>query len=167
MKDLTLCGHIVRVNDDGFVSLTDMWKASGETNKSRPKYFLENEQTKAFIKALSAKGGNPPLTVIKGGKAAGTWADKLIAYKYAGWIDPVFEVGTYEVLDKYFSGELIHMDSWHELHQFAVKDSISKYLGSFHGHGLAKRKYEKLRHAIEEQRLLNKYQHILPFRELL
>lgn len=30
MKNLVLCEQTVRVDDDGFVSLTDMWKASGE-----------------------------------------------------------------------------------------------------------------------------------------
>ncbi|WP_257294473.1 KilA-N domain-containing protein [Endozoicomonas sp. YOMI1] len=166
MKNLTLCGQIVRVNDDGFVSLTDMWKASGEANKTRPKYFLENEQTKAFVEALKCKGGIPPLTIIKGGKTAGTWADKLVAYKYAGWIDPDFEVGTYTVLDKYFSGELTSKDSWQALHDFVIDERCSRKMGAFHGKGLARRRSEKTELQQRHEKLLEEYQHILKLDDL-
>ena len=30
-----LCGHKVRINEDGLISLTDMWKASGEKQKNK------------------------------------------------------------------------------------------------------------------------------------
>lgn len=142
MKNLMLCEQTVRVDDDGFVSLTDMWKASGEVNKTRPKYFLKNDQTESFISALWAKGGISPLKKIKGGKNPGTWAHKLVAYKYAGWIDPVFEVGVYKVLDAYFSGELVNKDGWKALHDYVIDERFSKAMGSFHGKGLSKRRKE-------------------------
>ena len=144
MKDLKLNGHVVHVNDDGFVSLTDMWKASGGNNRNRPKYFLENDKTVAFIKALSAEGGNPPLVSSKGGNSrGGTWGHKLLAYKYASWIDPVFEVGAYTVLDQYFSGDLVRKDLvWQDLHEFVLDERHSKELGRFHGKGLCQRKQE-------------------------
>ncbi|WP_263079246.1 KilA-N domain-containing protein [Endozoicomonas sp. Mp262] len=40
---------------------------------------------------------------VRGGNNAGTWADKLLAYDYAGWIDPEFKVGVYTILDKFFA----------------------------------------------------------------
>ena len=142
MKNLMLCDQTVRVDDDGFVSLTDMWKASGEANRSRPKYFLKNEQTESFLLALHTKGGIPPLKKIRGGKTPGTWAHKLVAYKYAGWIDPEFEVGVYKVLDAYFSGEMIHKDGWKALHDYVIDERFSKAMGSYHGKGLSNRRRE-------------------------
>ena len=48
MKDFTLCGHTVHINDDGFVSLTDMWQASGGKNQHRPNLFLRNDKVWIF-----------------------------------------------------------------------------------------------------------------------
>ena len=51
------------------------------------------------------KAGNPAFKTTAG-KNVGTWSCKLLAYDYAGWIDPDFKVGVYTVLDKYFSDQL-------------------------------------------------------------
>lgn len=160
MNDLTLCGHIVRVNDDGFVSLTDMWHASGGKNQHRPNLFLRNDRVRDFIQSLESKVQKCALTILKGGRTPGTWAHKLLAYKYASWIDPEFEVGTYTVLDSYFTGDLISKDSWQVLHQFLLDDRLSKDLGSFHGKGLNQRRLEKTELQQRHEKLLEKYQHI-------
>ena len=158
MKNLMLCEKKVRIDDDGFVSLTDMWKASGEANKTRPKYFLKNDQTESFVMALATKGGISPLKKIKGGKSPGTWAHKLVAYKYAGWIDPVFEVGVYKVLDAYFSGELVDRDGWKALHEYVIDERFSKAMGSFHGKGLSKRRRELTKLQKEHLKLIDEFQ---------
>ncbi len=147
MKDLMLCGHTVRIDDQGLVSLTDMWKASGSANKNRPSFFLKNDRTRSFLIALddfgeNTEAGNPALKITKGGVCQGTWADEIIAYKYAGWIDPKFEVGAYRVLRKFFHGEMVDKDSWQALHDFVVDERISRKLGSFHGKGLSLRRAE-------------------------
>jgi hypothetical protein len=36
----------------------------------------------------------------------GTFAHKLIAYKYAAFLDSDFEAGAFIILDKFFTGEL-------------------------------------------------------------
>ena len=143
MKDLKLNGHVVHVNDDGFVSLTDMWRASGGKSKHQAGKYITNDSTQSFITALEAKTGYPVLRTTKGGKAPGTWGHKLLAYKYASWIDPVFEVGAYTVLDQYFSGDLVRKDLvWQDLHEFVLDERHSKELGRFHGKGLCQRKQE-------------------------
>lgn len=142
MKNLELCGQTVRVDDQGFVSLTDMWKASGKKGQHVPAKFLRNEKVKDFVWSLKSKVQKCPLAISKGGSNSGTWGHKLLAYKYAGWIDPVFEVGAYTVLDKFFSGELVHKDGWQALHDFVIEERCSKKLGSFHGKGLSQRRKE-------------------------
>ena len=137
MKTVTLCDMPVRINEQGMVSLTDMWKASGKENKKQPALFLANDGTSEFIRVLDGKLGNPSLRKNRGGRTSGTWGQKLLAYKYASWIDPEFEVGVYTVLDKFFTGELI-VRPQQELHDFALKARLSKEHGSFHGKGLNK-----------------------------
>ena len=64
---------------------------------------------------------------------------KYLAYDYAAWIDPKFKKGVYTVLDAYFCGDLKTEAQWkmqHELQAFALKDNVSRQLGSFHGKGL-------------------------------
>ena len=152
----------VRVDDSGMISLTDMHKASGGEKKNLPSYFLANDKTKSFIVELEATTGNPAVRKINGGKTPGTWSDKLLAYKYAAWIDPKFEVGVYTVLDKFFTGEMI-VRPQQELHDFALKARISKEHGSFHGKGLNQRRWEKQELEQEGLRLLQKYQHQFNF----
>ena len=172
MQNLMLCEQAVRVDDDGFVSLTDMWKASGGKKKNRPGYFLENEKTIAFLEALNDKGGileagNPASRIVKGGKHQGTWAHKLVAYKYASWIDPVFEVGAYTVLDKFFSGDLISKDGWKALHDYVIDERFSKAMGSFHGKGLSKRRRELTELQKEHLKLIDEFQLQLHLGEFL
>ena len=142
MKNLMLCDQTVRVDDDGFVSLTDMWKASGQRNEHRPNLFLRNEKVSDFTKALETKAQKCALRILKGGATPGTWAHKLVAYKYASWIDPVFEVGAYTVLDKFFSGDLVSKDGWKALHDYVIDERFSKAMGSYHGKGLSNRRRE-------------------------
>lgn len=156
MKELTLFNQTIRVTSDNLISLTDMWKAAGRKNKNRPKYFLENSRTVAFIEEL-AKGGIPPLRIVKGGREAGTWACKYLAYKYAAWIDAAFEVGVYRIIDKFFSGELKYSEH-RELHDFSLRDRLSVRLGSDAGRALNKRRTEKSRLELERRKLERKYQ---------
>lgn len=118
MNNLVLFDTNVKVNEDGMISLTDMWKSAKnakengsaslskrDLNTLRPAQFLRRPPTKAFIDELSKcvdsthfKSGG-----IKGGEVFG---DKRLAYKYAAFVDPAFEVGVYTVIDQYFAGKL-------------------------------------------------------------
>lgn len=108
MKNLELCGHTVRVNDFDLVSLTDMWKANEGKRKDDPEKFLKLKDTKEYIAAL--KRENPDdLNVSKDRQNSDIWANKMLSYKYACWIDPGFEVEMYSILDGCFSGRIINL----------------------------------------------------------
>ena len=165
MKDLNLNGHVVHVNDDGLISLTDMWKASGQKNEHRPNLFVRTDKVKEFVKALESKAQKCALTVSKGGKHPGTWGHKLLAYKYASWIDPVFEVGAYTVLDKYFSGDLVSKEDFmRDLHEFTLDERYSRKLGSYHAKGLCQRKQELTELQKRHKKLLDDIQIQLNFK---
>ena len=141
MKNLVLNGHAVHVDDDGFISLTDMWKASGSNPRHKPSLFTSNATTKKFIDSLNLKVGIPTFKILKG-RQGGTWGHKLLAYKFASWIDPVFEVGAYSVLDSFFSGKLVQTRT-EAMFNLLEDEERSENKGSFHGRGLNRRKREK------------------------
>ena len=158
MKDLEMSGSRVRLDDEGFVCLTDLWKASGGDPKNKPFEFLRSESTKRFIDELNSKAGYPALRIQKGGANPGTWSDKLLAYKYAGFIDPAFEVGVYTILDKYFSGELKPENFNDRLQDWAARELACDKKGSFHGRELALHKNRKNQLHDEGEKLLSEIQ---------
>ncbi len=159
MKNLILCDKTVRIDDnDSFINITDMWKASGSDAKNQPYLFIKNESTSRFINVLNVKQGYPCLRIQRGGKNPGTWAHKLLAYKYASWIDPEFEVGAYVVLDEFFIGNLKNTEPMHDLQDFTRRMIQHQKNGTFHGRGLSLVKKEKNELIEEGEKLLNRYQ---------
>jgi hypothetical protein len=92
--------------DSDMVNATDM----ARIYKKRPIDFLKLDSTKAFIDALESDVSQNHIddfqivTTIKGGrqdgKSQGTWMCKLLAYKFASWLDPKFEVFIYRVFNE-------------------------------------------------------------------
>ena len=159
MKNIELSGKTIRLDENGLICLTDIWKASGGQQKNKPATkFLNNESTKRFIDSLNLKVGYPTLRIIHGGKNAGTWADKLICYKYAGFIDADFEVGVYTILDKYFSGELKPENFNDRLQDWAARELACDKKGSFHGRELALHRNRKNQLHDEGEKLLSEIQ---------
>lgn len=68
--------------------------------------FLRLKNTKDFVNALEARygasrngnGRREVLRVVQGGtpELQGTWMDELLAIKFAGWLNPEFEIWMYE-----------------------------------------------------------------------
>ena len=166
MKNLELCGQNVRVNEEDMVCLTDMWKASGSKAAKEPRKFLKLKDTTEYVNELNRQnlGG---LKIIKGRHNSGTWACKYIAYKYASWIDKVFEVGAYKVLDSYFAGHMVRKPGWQDLHDYVVDERYSKKLGTFHDKGLAQRKAEKSLLKERHRQLLMEFQLALELEDLI
>jgi hypothetical protein len=81
--------------DNENVNATDMIKAFPEKKMNN---FLRNQQTKDFISALES---NTLKSVIlaKQGNTGGTWMHKLLAYKFAAWLSPEFELFVYQTFD--------------------------------------------------------------------
>ena len=159
MKNLTLFDKRVRVDDDNYFNINDMWKSSGGDSKNQPQKFLINKSTKDFTETLLLNTGIPVLKTVVDGKDSGTWIHKLVAYKYASWISPAFEIATYEVLDKYFNGELKSSASIQEqMSDWIRRELACQNKGSFYGRGLALHKKDKQDIHDEGEELLNKIQ---------
>ena len=91
-------GAIVSQEPDGYVSLTDMAKASGKQVND----YLRLDSTKAYLEGLSVETGYPvsSLTrIVKGrNKQQGTWAHPEIAIDFAQWCNVPFRIWANSVL---------------------------------------------------------------------
>ncbi len=85
-------GSIVSQDADGYVSLTDMSKASGKLVGD----YLRLNSTQNYLDALSSDMGIPTSALVKvfkgGNDKQGTWAHPEIAIDFAQWCSPQFRI---------------------------------------------------------------------------
>ena len=99
--------HFLLSNSDNvMVNATEMAKAFNR----RIDFFLKTEPTKAFINALEFPpiGGNSESisreNLIQTRGQNGTYFHRILAIKFAAWLDPYFEVWIYSTIDKILFG---------------------------------------------------------------
>ncbi len=161
MKQVELCGQMVRIDNEGLISLTDMWRASGSESKHQVSKFLENDATKRLIKRLEQNTGNPVLRISKG-RYGGSWAAKFIAQEYAVWVDTDFKIGVHEILDQYFSGQLKPATSpMDQLNAVVLKERTSLAKAKVASEWMHDRKREKKKLADEEKKAIDELQQSL------
>lgn len=97
-RTMSVCGVSVRRDSEGRYSLNDLHRSAVENGKAgesqRPGNFLKSSAIVGFIEALET-ATEIAVCVKLPGRAGGTFADELVAMRYAGWIDPTFEVEVY------------------------------------------------------------------------
>jgi len=108
---LSIVGVSVRQDSYGRFSLNDLHKAAianGKASQSqRPANFLKSEPVKAFVSELDSDATQiASVESVKGGKNQGTYAAELVAIRYAGWIDPSFEITVYRTFQAVAKGEI-------------------------------------------------------------
>lgn len=82
--------------ENEMVNATDMIKNYPDKKMNN---FLRTKQTKDFIKTLESETLKSVTVVKRGGKEQGTWMHKLLAYKFAAFLSPKFEVFVYKTFD--------------------------------------------------------------------
>ena len=97
-KQVEIGDITIRQDHEGRYCLNDVHKASGEDQKHRPKYWLDNSQTQALI-AEAAKGGIPPISV-EPGRYGGTYVAKELVYVYAMWISAFYHLKVIRSYDR-------------------------------------------------------------------
>ena len=95
-------------SDNVMVNATQMAAIFGKL----PKDFLKNEDTKSFIKSCLNKENSPYLNIknesdlIISKQKSGTWMHRILALKFAAWLNSDFEVWVYitidQILNQYF-----------------------------------------------------------------
>jgi hypothetical protein len=85
-------GAIISQELDGYVSLTDMAKASGKQVND----YIRLDSVKAYLEGLSMDTGIPVsslVRVVRGrGKEQGTWAHSEVAIDFAQWCNVPFRI---------------------------------------------------------------------------
>ncbi|MCO7223212.1 phage antirepressor KilAC domain-containing protein [Pleionea sp. CnH1-48] len=107
-RALSIANVEIATDDYGRISLNALHRASGTGKHKAPNYWLNNKQTKEIVEKYSAPeipGG--ALVVNNGGREHGTFADKVLAVSYAGWICAEFEILVNQTFLDYKSGNLI------------------------------------------------------------
>jgi hypothetical protein len=97
MSNLIISDLTIRQDAEGRFCLNDLHRASGEEQRHRPKYWLENQQTQDLIAELK-KGGIPPISVTAG-RNGGTYVCKELVYAYGMWISPAFHLKVIRAYD--------------------------------------------------------------------
>ncbi|PAV01663.1 DNA-binding protein [Arsenophonus sp. ENCA] len=91
---------VVRQDAFGRYCLNDLHRAAvaqGKASESqRPSVFLRSEGINNFVQKVSEASNSASVNIIKGGLESGSWANELVAIRYAAWIEPEFEVQVYE-----------------------------------------------------------------------
>ena len=90
-----------------YVNATDMLRSYPI---KRMNDFLKLDSTIAFIHAMKSDSEisriteNEPITIIKGnysdGRSQGTWMHRILALRFAAWLNPEFELFIYKVFDQ-------------------------------------------------------------------
>lgn len=130
--------------DNVMVNATEMAKIYNKNVKD----FLRNEQTKSFISSCLKRENSPFIKVenkddlVISKQKSGTWMHRILALKFAGWLDSDFEFWVYSTIDK------ILFDYYQRL-----EDSLK---------GSAKRKHEidKIRQKLRQDDLYMKLEQL-------
>ena len=113
-KEVVIGDITIGQDDEGRYCLNDVHKASGEAQKHRPKYWLENGQTQALI-SEAEKGGIPPVSVMPG-RNGGSYVVKELVYAYAMWISPVYHLKVIRAYDRMVTdGVAVHENAAQDL----------------------------------------------------
>lgn len=100
---LTVFDTDVHLDADGRFSLNDIHKAAMDaglaTDSQRPGNFLRNKDVIRYVDELNV---NAQIRAIKkiAGKTGGSYGVRLVALRYAAWIDAKVEVEVYRTVEK-------------------------------------------------------------------
>lgn len=106
-------------NEDNGVVMVNATQMAKIYDK-RIDFFLKSENTKSFINVLEFTpfGGNStplkPENIIKTRGQSGTWMHRILALKFAAWLDPRFELWVFTTIDRILIGDLTEMKEYKE-----------------------------------------------------
>lgn len=96
---------------DGLYCLNDIHRASGGSVAKKIREWLKLASTKRLIEYLSGREFHPGqncccIQRVQEGRSLNTYADKIVVYSYAMWVDISFHVAVVEAFDALVSDEI-------------------------------------------------------------
>lgn len=106
MKEIAINETKIRIDDNGRLSLTDLWKASGSNPSLRPVNFEKTEKAKELTELLKVRYLTvKPIIKTQGKYTGGTWAVKELVYAYAMYVSAEFMLKVIDVFDAAAHGD--------------------------------------------------------------
>jgi len=121
MNELIVRGARISQDQDGYLSLTDLWRVAGRDDVKRPGQWQRLPTTKALVAALSQNVGFSHIiaeTRTKSaiystkGKGGSTYAHHILALAYAEYLDPSIGIEVREIALRYWAGDLTLFDDF-------------------------------------------------------
>lgn len=111
MQAIPLGGQPLKTNDEGLVSLTDLFKAAQaarQANGKRDPRRWKDEAGQEFIAVVAGTLNVPPADIYKAtkGKGGGTFAHWQIALAYAKYLSPELHMQVNEVYARFKTGDV-------------------------------------------------------------
>lgn len=104
------------------MNLTNLHKAAGGTNGTRPSHWLELQSTQDFIEAVKESVGFSDIMKTTKGRYGGTFGHWQIALAYAKYLSPEFHIAANKIIKRYIEEEIDpskdfgwSITLWHEL----------------------------------------------------
>ena len=101
MTTITVSGASVSQDAQGRYNLNQLHRASGGEKRHQPSDWLRTDGARQLIAALETDPGNPgtPVSVVRGGKAQGTFVCRELVLAYAMWVSPAFHLAVLRAYD--------------------------------------------------------------------
>ena len=115
-------------NKNVMVNATEMAKVFGKQVVA----FMRNEDTQNFIQACLKSEKSHFLNIEKeedlyvSRQKSGTWMHRILALKFAAWLNPDFEVWVYSVIDEILFGQYSELDA--KIKETAERKARIKFL---------------------------------------
>jgi hypothetical protein len=111
VKELVIRGRTVRADENGLVSLNDIWEAAGFSKNQKPHDWSRLATTQKLIEAVLvrntgksrnwAKSDYTSTIYLKRGQGGGTFVDVRLALAYAEYLNPKLALEVREVFLRY------------------------------------------------------------------
>ena len=104
---IAIDGIQIHQDKEEHYSLNDLHKAAGGEHKHQPHYWLQLQQTKELIEAISNSrdSGNYSPVSSSSGRYGGTYVCKELVYAYAMWINATFHLKVIRTFDAVVTGQ--------------------------------------------------------------
>ena len=125
MNDLIVTDTVIRRDDAGRFCLNDLHKAAGGEDRLKPSNWLRLDSTKSLVEEigfncsesrfncsdLSSKNSDdntdPSAVILQSeGRYGGSYAVKLLAYAYAMWVSPAFQIKVIQAYERTVTGNV-------------------------------------------------------------
>lgn len=156
MTNLVISNHTISQDKNGFFSLTDLHKASGNESRHEPNRFLRNQETQELIAEIESEKQIAYHT-INGGNNRGTYACRELVYRYAMWISAKFSLMVIRAFDALNTGAIPCLDRprLSDFQAFTLQKAVRAKCGGNRSH------YQALYRVLYHTFKVNSYKNIL------